>query len=58
MPKEFKAFIKGKPVKMIKDPKTGQEKWVPIIEEAESEEFLHVVFPRFPDDADRSVSSS
>lgn len=38
MPKEFKAFIKGKPVKMIKDPKTGQEKWVPIIEEVEAQE--------------------
>lgn len=27
---DFKAFIKGKAVKMIKDPKTGQEKWVPM----------------------------
>tara|TARA_Y100001960_G_scaffold271948_1_gene299092 strand:+ start:280 stop:390 length:111 start_codon:yes stop_codon:yes gene_type:complete len=36
MAKEFKAFIKGQLVKMIKDPKTGQEKWVPIVEEAES----------------------
>ena len=24
---DFKAFIKGKAVKMIKDPKTGQEKY-------------------------------
>jgi len=36
MSREFKAFIKGQPVKMIKDPVTGQEKWIPIIEEAES----------------------
>jgi|TARA_B100000959_G_C14919579_1_gene598872 hypothetical protein len=27
---DFKAFIKGKAVKMIKDPITGQDKWVPI----------------------------
>ena len=34
MPKEFKAFIKGQPVKKIIDPKTGQEKWVPIESES------------------------
>ncbi len=34
---EFKAFIKGKAVKMIKDPKTGQDKWVPA-DYVESEE--------------------
>ena len=27
---DFKGFIKGQAVKMIKDPKTGQEKWVPM----------------------------
>jgi|TARA_B100000953_G_scaffold299344_1_gene298921 hypothetical protein len=34
MAREFKAFIKGKPVKKIIDPETGQEKWVPIESEA------------------------
>jgi|TARA_B110000240_G_C13066823_1_gene269931 hypothetical protein len=34
---DFKAFIKGKAVKMIKDPKTGQDKWVPMDHE-ESED--------------------
>ena len=34
---DFKAFIKGQAVKMIKDPKTGQEKWVPL-DYVESEE--------------------
>ena len=33
-PKEFKAFIKGQPVKKIIDPKTGQEIWVPIESES------------------------
>jgi|TARA_B100001250_G_scaffold218716_1_gene187704 hypothetical protein len=36
MAKDFKAFIKGKAVKMIKDPKTGQEKWVSIDESQDS----------------------
>ena len=36
---DFKAFIKGKPVKKIKDSKTGQEKWVPIdYEDSEASE--------------------
>lgn len=34
MAREFKAFIKGQAVKKIVDPKTGQEKWVPIESEA------------------------
>ena len=28
------GFIKGQPVKKIIDPKTGQEKWVPIDSES------------------------
>ena len=27
---DFKGFIKGKAVNMIKDPKTGQDKLVPL----------------------------
>ena len=44
MPKEFKAFIKGQPVKKIIDPKTGQEKWVPIESESWTQPFYLVFF--------------
>ena len=44
MPKEFKAFIKGQPVKKIIDPKTGQEKWVPIESESWTQPFYPVFF--------------
>ena len=44
MPKEFKAFIKGQPVKKIIDPKTGQEKWVPIESESWTQPFCQVSY--------------
>ena len=44
MPKEFKAFIKGQPVKKIIDPKTGQEKWVPIESDSWTQPFYQVFY--------------